>query len=202
MELQYNGNMLPLNLMGVFHHMFLNWYPQNRALAIHKSLTYEQCRELRHDYTHQYIRKNRIIRTQTLAEISQTTAIITLNLALHSPMAGEEALTCGVPLNDWQVIHLQRGITPTPRELHHVVLPVVHKLGLLLDVDVVCAHVEDHSHIALFLKRRRRCWVSPGFGLLAMDNVGRNSNVKLDQSPKLRYCQQHSTEGKQKQYNK
>lgn len=62
--------------------------------------------------------------------------------------------TCGVALNDWQVIHLQRGITPAPGELHHVVLAVVHKLRLLLDVDVVRAHVEDHRHMAVFLKKK------------------------------------------------
>lgn len=61
--------------------------------------------------------------------------------------------TCGVALNDWQVIHLQRGITPAPGELHHVVLAVVHELGLLLDVDVVRSHVEDHRHMALLLQK-------------------------------------------------
>lgn len=65
-------------------------------------------------------------------------------------------LTCGVALNDWQVIHLQSGITPTPRKLHYMVLPVIYKLWRLLDIYVVCSHVKHHSNVSALLRQKRK----------------------------------------------
>lgn len=93
---------------------------------------------------------------QTLTETSQHPKGSFTSLSAEDLQSGRKGMfgvrTCGVALNDWQVIHLQRCITPAPGELHHVVLAVVHGLGLLLDVDVVRPHVEDHRHMALFLQ--------------------------------------------------
>lgn len=93
---------------------------------------------------------------QTLTETSQHPKRSFASLRADDLRSGRKGVfgvrTCGVALNDWQVIHLQRGITPAPGELHHVVLAVVHEFGLLLNVDVVRAHVEDHRHMALFLR--------------------------------------------------
>lgn len=63
-------------------------------------------------------------------------------------------LTCGIALNDWQVIHLQSGITPTPRKLHYVVFAVIYKLWRLLDVNVVRSDIEHNSNVPFLLKRQ------------------------------------------------
>lgn len=62
-------------------------------------------------------------------------------------------LTWGVALDDGQVVQLQRGVAAAAGEAHDVVLPVVDELGALLDVDVVRAHVEHHTDVALVLRK-------------------------------------------------
>lgn len=97
---------------------------------------------------------------QTMTETSQHPKGSLASLRAEDLQSGRKGVfgvrTCGVALNDWHVIHLQRGITPAPGELHHVVLAVVHKLRFLLNVDVVCSHIEDHCHMALFLQEEEK----------------------------------------------
>lgn len=64
-------------------------------------------------------------------------------------------LTCGVALNDWQVIHLQSGITPTPRKLHYMVLPIIYKLCRLLNINVISSHIKHNSNVSFVLRRQK-----------------------------------------------
>lgn len=64
-------------------------------------------------------------------------------------------LTCGIALNDWQVIHLQSGITPTPRKLHYVVFAVIYKLWRLLDVNVVRSDIKHNSNVSFLLEKEK-----------------------------------------------
>lgn len=66
----------------------------------------------------------------------------------------KNCLTCGVSLNDRQVIHLQCGITATPCKPHYMVLSIIYKLWLLLNVNVICSHIEYYSNIPFVLQKQ------------------------------------------------
>lgn len=55
-------------------------------------------------------------------------------------------------LYDGEVIQPKGGVAPAAGEPDDVVLPVIDKLGALLDVDVIGAHVEDDSDVAFVLQ--------------------------------------------------
>lgn len=61
------------------------------------------------------------------------------------------ALTCWVALYDWQIIHLQSGITATPGKANYVVLSIIYKLWSFFNVYVIGAHIEHHFDIAFLL---------------------------------------------------
>lgn len=61
--------------------------------------------------------------------------------------------TWGIALNDRQVVQLEGCIASAAGEPYYMVLPVVDKLGALLDVDVVRAHIEHYSNVAFVLRR-------------------------------------------------
>lgn len=63
--------------------------------------------------------------------------------------------TWGVPLYDRQVVQLEGCIPTASGEPNYVVLPIIDKLGALLDVDIVCANIEHHSNVTLVLWRRQ-----------------------------------------------
>lgn len=63
--------------------------------------------------------------------------------------------TWGITLYDWQVVQLEGRIATTAGEPNYVVLPIVDKLGALLDVDIVSADIKHYSNVAFVLRRRR-----------------------------------------------
>lgn len=63
--------------------------------------------------------------------------------------------TWGITLYDRQVVQLEGRIATTAGEPNYVVLPVVDKLGALLDVDIVSADIKHYSNVAFVLRRRR-----------------------------------------------
>lgn len=67
-----------------------------------------------------------------------------------------DVLTCGVALNNRQIIHLQCGIAATSCELHYMVLSIIYKLCFLHDVDVICAHIKYSRNVAIYLEEKRR----------------------------------------------
>lgn len=54
-------------------------------------------------------------------------------------------------LDDGLVVHLEGGVATATRKANHVVLAVVHGDRRLIYGDVICAHIEDHTHLSLFL---------------------------------------------------
>lgn len=74
-------------------------------------------------------------------------------------------------LYDGEVVQPEGGVAPAAGEPDDVVLPVIDKLGALLNVDVIGAHVEDHPDVAFVLRGRTGqqvraaggpCWSCPG----------------------------------------
>lgn len=57
-------------------------------------------------------------------------------------------------LYDGEVIQPKGCVAAAAGEPDDVVLPVVDKLGALLDVDVIGAHVEDDPNVAFVLRAR------------------------------------------------
>ena len=62
--------------------------------------------------------------------------------------------TGGVAFDDGQVVQLKGGVASAAGEADDVVLPVVDKLGALLDVDVVRANVEHYPYVAFVLEEQ------------------------------------------------
>lgn len=60
-------------------------------------------------------------------------------------------LTWWEALNDGLVIHLEGGVATATCKANHVVLAVVHGNSRLIYGDVICAHIEDHADLPLFL---------------------------------------------------
>lgn len=65
------------------------------------------------------------------------------------------APTWGIAFNDRQVVQLEGCIASAAGEPNYVVLPIVDKLGALLDVDVVSANIKHYSNVALVLREGR-----------------------------------------------
>lgn len=51
---------------------------------------------------------------------------------------------------------MEGRIASAAGEPNYVVLPIVDKLGALLDVDVISANIKHYSNVAFVLRRRRR----------------------------------------------
>lgn len=71
-------------------------------------------------------------------------------------------------LYDGEVIQPKGCVAPAAGEADDVVLPVVDELGALLDVDVVGAHVEDHSDVAFVLRGGTSQQVRSRWGSLSL----------------------------------